>query len=91
MFPNRRDTAEVTVAFPDCTITGSRGSDSLVGTSGADVICGTTALDSPDDPCREAAEELCWHPHRQYQGFSLSEIPDNPAEDFTCAAARVDI
>lgn len=51
----------------------------------------TTALDSPDDPCREAAEELCWHPHRQYQGFSLFEIPDNPAEDFTCAAARVDI
>ena len=40
MFPNRRDTAEATVAFPDCTITGSRGSDSLVGTSGDDVICG---------------------------------------------------
>lgn len=50
-----------------------------------------TNLNSQGDPCREAAEELCWHPHRQYQGFSLSEIPDNPAEDFTCAAARVDI
>ena len=40
MFPNRRDTDEVTVVFPDCTITGTRGSDNLVGTSGADVICG---------------------------------------------------
>lgn len=47
-----------------------------------------TDLDSPNDPCRKAAEELCWHTHRQYQGFSLPEIPDNPAEDFTCAAAR---
>lgn len=50
----------------------------------------TTSLDSPNDACREAAEDLCWHPHRQYQGFTLPEIPDNPAEDFTCAAARTD-
>ena len=41
----RCDTAEVTVVFPDCTITGTRGRDNLVGTSAADVICG---LDGDD-------------------------------------------
>ena len=41
----RCDIAEVVVVFPDCTITGTRGSDSLVGTSGDDVICG---LDGDD-------------------------------------------
>ena len=41
----RCDTAEVTVVFPDCTITGTRGRDNLVGTSVADVICG---LDGDD-------------------------------------------
>lgn len=51
----------------------------------------TTLASSEDDPCQEAAEELCWHPHRQYQGFAIPEIPDNPAEDFTCAATRVDL
>lgn len=49
-----------------------------------------TDMDSADDPCREAAGELCYHPHRQYQGFSLRASPDNPAEDFTCAAAGID-
>ena len=50
-----------------------------------------TDMDSPDDPCREAAEELCYHPHRRYQGFSPREQPDSPAEDFTCAAGTVPI
>ena len=49
-----------------------------------------TDMDSLDDPCSEAAEELCHHPRRLYQGFSPREAPDNPAEDFTCAAARID-
>lgn len=53
------------------------------------IAAGRTTLASPeDDPCQEAAEELCYHPHRQYLGFSIPEIPDNPVEDFTCAAAR---
>ena len=46
MAPNRRDTAEVRVVFPDCTIVGSRGSDSLVGTSDEDVICGLDGNDT---------------------------------------------
>ena len=50
-----------------------------------------TDMDSADDPCREAAEELCYHPHRQYQGFSPREAPANPAEDFTCGAGTVPI
>ena len=50
-----------------------------------------TDMDSLDDPCREAAEELCYHPHRQYQGFSPRPAPANPAEDFTCAAGTVPI
>ena len=37
---NRCDSAQVTVVYPDCTITGTSGNDSLVGTSGDDVICG---------------------------------------------------
>ena len=53
-----------------------------------------TDMDSADDPCREAAEELCHHPHRQYQGFSLRGVPrgttENPADDFTCAATGID-
>ena len=44
----RCDIAEVTVVFPDCTITGSRGSDNLVGTSGDDVICGLDGDDTID-------------------------------------------
>ena len=44
----RCDTADVTVAFPDCTITGSRDSDNLVGTSGDDVICGLDGGDTID-------------------------------------------
>lgn len=44
----RCDIAEVTVVFPDCTITGSRGSDNLVGTSGDDVICGLDGSDTID-------------------------------------------
>ena len=44
----RCDSAEVTVVFPDCTITGTRGSDNLVGTSAADVICGLDGDDTID-------------------------------------------
>ena len=39
-YRSRCDTAEVTVIFPDCTITGTPGSDNPTGTSGDDVICG---------------------------------------------------
>ena len=44
----RCDRAEVTVVFPDCTITGTRGSDNLVGTSVDDVICGLDGNDTID-------------------------------------------
>lgn len=45
---NRCNIAEVTVAFPDCTITGTRGSDEIIGTSEADVICGLDGSDTID-------------------------------------------
>ena len=44
----RCDTAEVTVIFPDCTITGTSGNDNLIGTSGDDVICGLDGNDVID-------------------------------------------
>ena len=45
---NRCDSAEVVVAFPECTITGTHGDDTLVGTSGDDVICGLGGNDTID-------------------------------------------
>ena len=45
---DRCNIAEVTVAFPDCTITGTRGSDEITGTSEADVICGLDGSDTID-------------------------------------------
>ena len=50
-----------------------------------------TDLLAADDPCRDAAEELCHHPHRQHQGFSPREQPDSPAEDFACGAGAAPI
>ena len=50
-----------------------------------------TYLLAADDPCRDAAEELCHHPHRRHQGFSPREQPDSPAEDFACGAGAAPI
>ena len=43
---NRCDSAEVTVVFPKCTITGTPGNDRLAGTRSVDVICGMEGDDT---------------------------------------------
>ena len=68
----RCDIAEVTVAFPDCTITGTRGSDSLVGTSGDDVICG---LDGDDFIDGKAGNDLI------YAGFGEDVVSGRTGDD----------
>ena len=69
---NRCDTAEVTVVFPDCTITGTRGSDNLVGTSGADVICG---LDGDDTIDGKGGDDLI------YAGFGEDLVYGRTGDD----------
>ena len=68
----RCDTAEVTVVFPDCTITGTRGSDNLVGTSGDDVICG---LDGDDTIDGKAGNDLI------YAGFGEDVVAGRTGDD----------
>ena len=68
----RCDTAEVVVVFPDCTITGTRGSDSLVGTSGDDVICG---LDGDDFIDGKAGNDLI------YAGFGEDVVAGRTGDD----------
>ena len=68
----RCDTAEVTVVFPDCTITGTRESDSLVGTSGDDVICG---LDGDDFIDGKAGNDLI------YAGFGEDVVAGRTGDD----------
>ena len=50
MFPAKGfgycNTAEVTVVFPDCTITGGRGSDVIYGGNGADTIRDNAGADT---------------------------------------------
>lgn len=45
---DRCDSAQVTVGFPDCTITGTDGDDILTGTPGDDVICALGGNDTID-------------------------------------------
>ena len=45
---DRCDSAQVTVGFPDCTITGTDGDDTLTGTPGNDVICALGGNDTID-------------------------------------------
>ena len=45
---DRCDSAQVTVGFPDCTITGTDGDDILTGTPGNDVICALGGNDTID-------------------------------------------
>ena len=68
----RCDTAEVVVVFPDCTITGTRESDSLVGTSGDDVICG---LDGDDFIDGKAGNDLI------YAGFGEDVVAGRTGDD----------
>ena len=68
----RCDSAEVTVVFPDCTITGTRGSDDLVGTSGDDVICG---LDGDDFIDGKAGNDLI------YAGFGEDVVAGRTGDD----------
>ena len=68
----RCDTAEVVVVFPDCTITGTRGSDSLVGTPGDDVICG---LDGDDFIDGKAGNDLI------YAGFGEDVVAGRTGDD----------
>ena len=68
----RCDIAEVTVVFPDCTITGTRGSDNLVGTSGDDVICG---LDGDDFIDGKAGNDLI------YAGFGEDVVAGRMGDD----------
>ena len=68
----RCNTAEVTVVFPDCTITGTRGSDNLVGTSGADVICG---LDGDDTIDGKGGDDLI------YAGFGEDLVYGRTGDD----------
>ena len=68
----RCDTAEVTVVFPDCTITGTRDSDNLVGTSGDDVICG---LDGDDTIDGKAGNDLI------YAGFGEDVVAGRTGDD----------
>ena len=68
----RCDSAEVTVVFPDCTITGTRSSDNLVGTSGDDVICG---LDGDDFIDGKAGNDLI------YAGFGEDVVAGRTGND----------
>ena len=68
----RCDTAEVAVVFPDCTITGTRGSDNLVGTPGDDVICG---LDGDDFIDGKAGNDLI------YAGFGEDVVSGRTGDD----------
>ena len=68
----RCDIAEVVVVFPDCTITGTRGSDNLVGTSGDDVICG---LDGDDFIDGKAGNDLI------YAGFGEDVVAGRTGDD----------
>ena len=68
----RCDTAEVIVVFPDCTITGTRDSDNLIGTSGDDVICG---LDGDDFIDGKAGNDLI------YAGFGEDVVAGRTGDD----------
>lgn len=68
----RCDTAEVAVVFPDCTITGTRESDNLIGTPGDDVICG---LDGDDFIDGKAGNDLI------YAGFGEDVVAGRTGDD----------